>query len=355
MLSTPTDLEQMNKLKNNFIEQLKKEQCFCSCSLFFNNGMDAINFWNYCGLHYPYTLKCHPTGYELVLDGRYATSILLELTTAMKISTGRQMPDNDAQQFDEMKLKFIGELRARRFSQKGFFHVFKNIETAIKFWAHCNLSFPYSFLQVGSSFYIEFEEKFGCSILETLENDLTNQVPKAKSLEDLEKQLLDELQAFDWKNAGKQPFEFSHKFNVKDDATSFADFCNIEQDVIIDVSQKPNMEMVTIGCYQSQAFTIVKKLLGIPITPADYSRNQFHNLGRLLLYELQAFTVPNNIFFEFSHAFNLEVDAINFSHFCNIRWKVIIDPKETKTKIYCSQGNIDLIKKELMALDGQSK
>lgn len=152
------------KLKTLFVEQLKKDQYFGSFfSYSFRHPVDAVNFWKFCDLHYPYEVvtKTDPTTYVINFEERFAMAILEDL-----IAQKKTRPSST--DFVVEKKDFIKDLTGERFTCTMVPAGFSKVDDAINFWTFCDLSYPYTLVKTNLSFRIVFEQRFGSAILSDL-------------------------------------------------------------------------------------------------------------------------------------------------------------------------------------------
>jgi hypothetical protein len=216
----------MQQWKLAFIRELRTNSFFCTgFDHRFVHPVDSVCFWIYCGLHYPYQVKC-VDGYAcIVFDPVFATPILLELLKEPQ----EKKPATWTQETMALTAKCINELRGNKFTCDTFSHLFPTVEDAIKFWELHGLGYPYCLVKQDGGVQILFEKAFGSPILTILE---TNQGANKKTpanfgspLTVLKQKLLDELRAFDPKKYTF--FRFSHTFISMADAEMFGHFCQV--------------------------------------------------------------------------------------------------------------------------------
>jgi hypothetical protein len=156
--------KEMMQLKTAFIEQLKKDQYFASqFSHSFCRPVDAVNFWKFCDLHYPYEVvtTTAPTTHSIKFEEKYAMAILEDLTAPKRVHLNSYF-------FGVLKEDFVKALTSERFACTSVPHGFPTVDEAISFWTFCNLSYPYTLVNTTLSFRVMFEENIGSVILSDL-------------------------------------------------------------------------------------------------------------------------------------------------------------------------------------------
>jgi hypothetical protein len=387
-------------LKAAFIKELETKQCFCDgFSHQFVHAIDAVNFWIYCGLHYPYRVVQHANqDNRITFDKAFAMAILHDLT--------KNEPNSKPKFYGLLKARFIKELQDNQFTCVGFSHLFLSAKKAIEFWTACCLGYPYSLVEKDGHFKIEFSKTFGCSILAALQDDQpvkkscsVNQAaipspvltPKSavkdirKANEEdqhtasdpsdissrsngsndiggvadvlvLKRRLLAELQAFDAAKGKDRDFEFSHKFSSMADAEIFGFYCEVLGPMSICVGKHCVLE-----CPNSKISQVIEilnpavKLTPEPVQTTECSSSRtFADLCILkqkMLQELQAHDWNNDNLkgFTFLPTFKNFYDATFFAEFCDIKSDVsfVTHPMTRTTLIKCYQKNVDCILKKL--------
>lgn len=357
------------ELKEKFVEELQKKQYFCSgfSHRFIQNPAEAIDFWIYCGLHYPYQAKHFAAGYvRIIFDRVYATSILQELTQDKR----EQLSNRDAAH-QELQSRFIRQLKTDKFCCDRFSHPFATTEEAISFWAKCGLGYPYSIdpCAEGKEVQITFQKEFGVLILAILEAAKVEEPKKVPNifpfnLAALKQTLLDQLQAFERQCKG-QCFVFSTKFDSMADAELFGHYCCVLGPMCISFDNG--------GCYLECLESVVDEVIKIlkpepteaapKLMPkmADLTIEKLCELKDQLLQELKAHKWEDDLhdYFTFSPTFVNSYDARFFADFCDIRPDVSFVTHETArtTQIRCAKTELDIItakcqlKNDVMTLD----
>jgi len=354
-------------LKAAFIKELNKKQCFCDgFSHKFVFAIDAVNFWTFCGLHYPYrVITFIETDNRISFEREFAMAILHDLTQA---APGREGSETEAERKldnDEnirLKTMFMKELANKQLSCTEFSFLFSTVKLAIGFWTACRLSHPYSLVEKEGKFQIQFWKTVGGSILSALrqaepqatvvvaedvkpeakptssetkrdcddvaqpkvfsKNDLS-----LKKLCELKQQCLQELEAYVWKGEEFECCVFSPKFTTRNVCLFFATFCDIK--TWVSFSTNCITVVNQLRCPKDAAETVKAKL---QIQEDRLNAKQLGELRQKLLDEITSATVV----FTFSHKFKSLSQAIVFVDFCDIKDDVL----------YSDMGTVQLMLKE---------
>lgn len=167
-----------SELKEAFADEIREKQYFCSSfKHIFSCALDAIKFWTFCGLHFPYVINDLGNGnggnFKIDFEPQFAMAILGELTKAPT----EQLPKDNNGYEAKLRAKFIGELKLKEFSCKRFSQEFNSVKSAINFWSFCGLHLPFTLEKSTTCIYgantydrfqIKFDEKYGNIILSHL-------------------------------------------------------------------------------------------------------------------------------------------------------------------------------------------